>query len=199
MADVPVGTRLKKYGIDEAKANLGNLTVTGEYVLSASNQAVAKSLTQLHPATIDDVKTWIGSPNVPKVAQPHGVTAAAQALLPRSGVSDFHQLADIVKPLPAQLTAAHTAALFSAANQFVMTDVPVEKEVVANLNKWIATIKPIIIVFHFRDITVKAGSKLILATANSVLFANNITIEKTGKIVSKATVTKIDCAGIKGN
>jgi hypothetical protein len=201
MPEVPIGTRIKKYGIEEAKANLADLTIPAntEFLLSPKNKDAAKNFHNLQPTSIASLKEWIGAPASVKAVQPHGVLSAVNALLPRSGVTDFHTIADIVKPLPAQLTKAHTAALYAAAHQFVMTDVPLEPEVVTNLNKWIVAIKPIIIVFHWRDITVSAGAKLVMDHSHSVLFARNITIQKTGKIVAKASIVKIDCAGVKGN
>lgn len=154
---------------------------------------------ELRQSTIADLKQWLGMPEVKRVAQPDGVMSAIHSLVPRNRVADFHTAADIIHPLPDKLTVAHTTVLYAAAHQYVMTDYPLEPEVVTNLNKWIVTIKPSILIFHYLDITVAAGAKLVLQAGNSVLFARTITVEKTGSIVTKASVVKIDCAGFKGN
>jgi hypothetical protein len=199
MGKVPVGERLKAYGLDEAHTKLDDLNIAAgvNHDLSAKNPAMAAHVKTLHPQSADDLRRWLGSGAHAAVP---AVTTHLAPLTARSGVVDFHAIADITRPLPAALTAAHTAALYAAAHRYVLSnDHGLEPAVVANLNQWIVKLKPGISFYHFQDIHVAAGAKLTINAANSVLFARYITIEKTGKIVTKVSVAKIDCAGVRGH
>lgn len=199
MAQVAIGTRLASYGLAEATTPLEDLQVTGSttYALAASNPAAAKRMHVLHPASLDDLKKWIGLSAT--AAAPVHVSSIA-TVLPRNAIANVNAAIDLRKPLPARLTRDHVDALYAAAHQYVMTNNHgLDAAAVANVNKWLVALKPQIIVWLYRDIHVAAGAKLVLSTSHSVLFARHIEVEKTGQIQVKAAITKIDCAGFKGH
>ena len=206
MAQVPLAVRLSKYGLTEAQVHSSDLNVTAntEQVLRRDNAALAQHVHVVQPHSIDDLKRWFGVPSAPAaphgpVGHPHGPLGLVKLNLKR-GVADFRALADLRHPLPAVLTTQHNTALYAAAHQFIFNDQHgLDAAEVQNLSAWIVRQRPPIIIFHFRDIHVAAGAKLTLGTNNSVLIARYITVENTGRIECKATVTKIDCAGFRGN
>src|ERR1035437_8899233 len=63
---VSVATRLKPFGLAAAELQLTKdleVPVNQTVVLDASDQKLARQLTQLTPKTINDLKAWIGVPD----------------------------------------------------------------------------------------------------------------------------------------
>jgi hypothetical protein len=184
MAQVPIETRLAVYGLDAAKLQLTDLQVEAgqELVLTNDDHHATNQFVTLTPKTINDVKSWIGTPDS---AFAHPITPVTRPAT--------------VIPALQEFTAVQHTDLHSLSQSFVLghSDTIAASQIPA-LNAWLVSINPQIFLFHYQDITVKAGATLTLASAVHVLFARNVTIEHTGRVVVKANHCKVDAARITG-
>jgi hypothetical protein len=180
MPEVTLAARLKVYGLDPAKLAITNLEVPAgkEIVLRADDRKYAKQVQKLVPKDIADLKRWIGVPNAgfkKPVLRPQPLIPARPKFTPTDGIA--------LRKLAKQYVYGHSDS--------------VSPDQLPALNKWLVQLAGYVVVFVLSDIHVAAGATLTVNAGVPILFANNITVEKGGKILMKATNAKIDCTGIK--
>ena len=180
MPNVTVAERMKVYGLDASSMQMPNVTVEArkEFVLKADDPKYRGQVKKLVPKSLDDVKRWIG-------------------------VSDkaFKRVSKIKEvtlvPIRARYSAVESSNLRKVAHQYVYGSTKsVSAAQISAMKDWFAKLNPGIIVIAVADIHVGAGATLVVDPSVPILFANHITIDPGGKILMRATSSKIDCAGI---
>ncbi len=190
MADVSTADRLAKYGLSERASELSDLKVGSEQhvLIARDNPYFSDRIHQLRPESIDDLKSWIGTPDGSCCSD----SAHTRGLLPPAVVSSA---------LSDERNADEHRAMNSLAGAYVFghSDAVAPTHLSA-VNDWLSIVKARITISLFQDIYVSAHSTMSLAPSVHVLFARYITVENTGRIVLGAgSTTSIDCAGFRGH
>jgi hypothetical protein len=183
LPEVAIADRLKVYGLTEQQVQLEDLHVAAgqSQVLTGDSPELRPHVVQLHPQSVEQLKSWIGVPD-------EAITHLRALDTGTAPVAVFH-------PLPEELTASDHSALHTLARTFVFGNSTAVGISPQSLSEWISRIGTVINQYVFRDIEVAANARLIVAPDVFVLFARYITVHPTGRIIVRGTSTRIDCAG----
>jgi hypothetical protein len=181
---VSLAARLKPFRLDAAKVQFANLEVAPNQtlILDSADAKFGKQVVNLVPKSIDDLKAWIG------------VSDAAFAQKPTPLVRSL-----AVMPVHDTYTVQQSATLHTIANDYIFGhSASVSPVQLPALSAWLKFVAGSINLIGFLDIHVAAGARLVVNSSITVLFANNIQIDRGGVIQLQASHVGINCATIQG-
>ena len=179
---MPVIHRLTRYGLSataEEPAEPLVIPTNRTMVLDPLLPDLFPHRQQLRYTSILEIKAWLGRPDS-AVAAP---AKPAYTSLPIQATSN--------------LSAEQHAEMYRAFRGAVFGSTATLKSGLTKaVDEWLAIVQLPVWIWIYTDVVISAGASLVLSNG-TILFANDITIEETGKIVA-GSFCGIDCSSIVG-
>jgi hypothetical protein len=200
MAEVTTAERLSRYGLEDRAGTLGNLTLQPGRTqrLTRDDPNMREHAVVLEPKTPDELKAWLGvaadapRPAATKRVEKREGRAAAQTPM------HLRDVRAVAFPRPTEFDADEQASMYRLARDYVLNPTAETNPLFEGaLSQWIGHMGVNIGAYFLYDIYVSAGSTLTLGADIILLFANHVTVEDTGQILTESGHVKFDIAGFQ--